>query len=331
MSKKLTLASKWKNERWFRLLLPEYKLVLCYLEGICDIDGTWPINCPDLIDDLRIQPSFNLQEFITACNTDYDILTGVAIEKQRIVKVGDSILWLTGYIKLQLEDRFEQINPSGNYAKASFKKLAGKGVLFEGIQRGWVPLPNPYLTLIDGVDKAYARGLYIYIDIDRDKNVLRRLMIDDGEEKGGKAAKGGSKGKLKVIPGGQPPAEDDDDSPGPTEEIPEMTQKEFAEFEEKLLTDGLFINPIMISRGIASPEDLRLWLAQFHAQIVGDDNLRKDYKEYRKHFRNWIKLQEGTFSGPPKKLNGKHVSVAGSATIPAITDKDLEKYKKKQQ
>lgn len=101
---------------------------------------------------------------------------------------------------------------------------------------------------------------------------------------------------------------------------PEMTQTDFFDFKQKLLLDGIFITPLMTTRGIKSENELIWWLDEFHLHITGDGKINKDYGEYRKHFKNWIVKQE-THSGPPKK----HVN---GSVIKKETEIDVNKYRK---
>lgn len=79
---------------------------------------------------------------------------------------------------------------------------------------------------------------------------------------------------------------------------PKMTEKEFLEFSRKMKDDKIFTNPLF-QQGV-KPEHLDKWILRFHIQIVGDDKLNKDYHEYRKHFKNWLNLQE--YWNPPPEL-----------------------------
>lgn len=83
-----------------------------------------------------------------------------------------------------------------------------------------------------------------------------------------------------------------------TDVFPKMTEKEFSEFSRKMKDDKIFTNPLF-QQGV-KPEHLDKWILRFHIQIVGDDKLNKDYHEYRKHFKNWLNLQE--YWNPPPEL-----------------------------
>ena len=48
--KRLCNRDIWKEERWFRILEPNLKLVWFYLKDRCDWAGVWPIRILDLLD-----------------------------------------------------------------------------------------------------------------------------------------------------------------------------------------------------------------------------------------------------------------------------------------
>jgi len=328
MGKKLTDADKWKSQRWFRRLPPYYKLALAYMHGICEIDGTWQINCPDLLEDTLIPAPFDLNDFIKCCNTDYDNLTGEPIERQRVMKIGSEFLWITGYIKEQQEgNELKTITPKGNFARAALYNLASKGILWEGVRRGFIPLTIPITSLPVGLLDPSQRVLYIDIDIEKDKEIIETIYnSDSGDRKGGT---GGRKGAgTSPVPAGAAPGS----SGLPVPDMPPaMTEKDFINFENQLVADGMFVQPLMSSTGIKAEKDLRLWIQAFNCHIVGEDNTSKDYKEYRKHFSRWLKKQQDIPLGPPKvKKNGTSNATAAMAGIPAVTPKDVRQYQKHQ-
>lgn len=322
MGKKLTETSKWKSQRWFRLLPPYYKLAWEYINGVCDIDGTWTINCPDLIDDTRIPPPFNLQEFIDSCNTDYDAISGEICKTQRLIKVNNEFIWIVGYIKEQLEDmRFRTVNPLGGFAKAAFYKLGGKGLLYEAITRGYIPLPNPPSTLTIPSKDPQLRVQYkdIEVDKERDKEVLKNFYIDDGGQLNRVKGKGQSQ-RLTVVPGGEVTGAYAD-----VENHPPMGPEEFKEFQNLLVNDHLFIDPIMATRGIPDETTLRKYLNIFQAHLIAEEKIAKRYADYRKHFKNWIPRAVTDVTSSTGAVSSKKNN---SVQIPSVTPDQLDKYKK---
>lgn len=91
-----------------------------------------------------------------------------------------------------------------------------------------------------------------------------------------------------------------------------MTEKEFTEFSQKMKTDKLFTHPLFTA-GV-KPEYLDKWIIHFHIQIVGDNNIKKDYNEYRKHFKNWLKKQD--YCNPPPAINDKLNGLSQSTAAP---------------
>lgn len=88
-----------------------------------------------------------------------------------------------------------------------------------------------------------------------------------------------------------------DDVSTPPIPPPEMTGKEFIEFSEKMKKDKLFTDPLFMS-GI-KPEDLEKWILNYHVHIVGESKINKDFSEYKRHFKNWLKKQDYQNSPPP--------------------------------
>jgi hypothetical protein len=52
---------------------------------------------------------------------------------------------------------------------------------------------------------------------------------------------------------------------------------------------------------------------------TGESNLRKDYPEYKRHFKNWLNKQNTFEPAPIIQLKSEKTHV---------TDKDVEKYRK---
>lgn len=328
MGKKLTDANKWKSERWFRHLPPYYKLAWEYIHGVCDTDGTWPINCLDLVDDLKIPDDFDLLDFVKVCNKDFENLTGKIIERQRIMLIGHDYLWLTGYIQLQQESsELKVIKADSNFARSALMKLASKGALWEGLRRGFIALSNPLQAPSNPLPSPCEGALYIVVDKEIDKEIIGTMYSRElGDSKGGKGGKKGGK-VLSLVgdqPSGVPPGNQPSGLPAPTPPPP-MTAEKFKEFEETMIHEEIFIHPVMASSGIRTDKELRLWIQTFHAHIVGNEEIKKDYSLYRKHFKNWIKTQD--CSVMPKAINGKG-KLAGGQPIPTVTQDQLKQYDK---
>lgn len=141
MAKRFCDTDIWKNQRWFRKLTPEHKLAFCYIKDECNHAGIWKIDCSDLIEDLGI-PSFNIQEFIDAVNTEFDKISGEKVNKERI-RVINTSLWITGFIQYQYEGKDSLVNPDASPVRTALIILEGLGTLSEGIQKGYIKLTKP--------------------------------------------------------------------------------------------------------------------------------------------------------------------------------------------
>lgn len=103
MPNRFTDTDIWKKQKWFKKLPALYKLSWKYITDCCDHAGIWKIDISELVDDLGEDDfqNFNLQDFIAACNKDFDKKTGKSIFRQRIVQFNEDHLWLTGFILFQ--------------------------------------------------------------------------------------------------------------------------------------------------------------------------------------------------------------------------------------
>jgi hypothetical protein len=101
--------------------------------------------------------------------------------------------------------------------------------------------------------------------------------------------------------------------------IPEMTKNDFDIFHDKILSDTMFTEPLFMTKGIKGNDALVKWLYHYDTHITGESSLRKDYAEYKRHFKNWINKQD-TFKPAP---------VIQLQVIPKLaTTEDVQKYRK---
>lgn len=291
MARRFNETSKWKNERWFRLLPPLYKLAWEYISAQCDISGVWQINCLDMKDDLGFEQVIDLDDFIRSCNRDWDKVSGLSIECERLIQFDERFLWMTPFMVEQYLGKKDRVNPDDPLTRSAMKKLSNHSKLAHAIRRGWIPLTDPYEGVLRGLptplegvkEREREKEREINTDIvsaffpeeGRKHKKVSPAAPDDGEP---------SIPALRPVRGGS-----SDDLPAP-EEQPMMTAKEFLEYERKMVDDKLFIEPIMMSKGIKDEGTLRRWIVEFHIQITGDEKLRKSYKEYKLHFKNWLNL-----------------------------------------
>jgi len=91
---------------------------------------------------------------------------------------------------------------------------------------------------------------------------------------------------------------------------PEMTSSDFILFQSKLIQDAIFIDQLMISKKIPDIVTMMDWIKTFSLHISGEGKLRKDFAEYKRHFKNWIVKQD--FSKPPPVQTAAQVESAQS-------------------
>lgn len=103
--------------------------------------------------------------------------------------------------------------------------------------------------------------------------------------------------------------------------LKEMTKADLVLFQSKLMQEAMFIEQLMMSKGIKDKMDMLGWIKYFNLHIIGEDKLNKDYSEYKKHFKNWI-IKFDTTKPPP--INGN------TNVVPMVkqsVDEMMEKYK----
>lgn len=146
MAKRQTETKIWTTQRWYRKLHPYYKLAWKYLIDVCDHAGIWKVDYGQLVDDTGME-DFNMSEFIRACNTDFDPETGQKIFRERLKYVTKGVLWITGFVKFQYENKDFLINPDVPAIKSALQILNGHGILQEGLEKGYLTLSKPFGTV----------------------------------------------------------------------------------------------------------------------------------------------------------------------------------------
>lgn len=127
MSKRFTDTDIWKKQRWFRKLSPTNKLVFCYIKDMCNHAGIWRVECSDLIDDLGLE-EFNMADFITAVNLEFDKVSGSKINKERLILLDGNLLWLTGFVQFQYEGKEGKVNPDAAPVRTALMALQGLSI-----------------------------------------------------------------------------------------------------------------------------------------------------------------------------------------------------------
>lgn len=151
MAKRFTETDIWKKQRWFKKLHPIYKLVWAYVKDECDHAGIWKIECTDLIDDLGIEDSFSLNDFISQCNIEYDKMNGGKVHRERVKVINENLLWLTGFIQFQYENKEKIIQIHAGPVRSALQRLNGLGIYAEALRKGYIRLSerpqNGYFTI----------------------------------------------------------------------------------------------------------------------------------------------------------------------------------------
>lgn len=168
MAKRFTDTNIWKTQKWFQRLTPIHKLFWRYLTDACDHAGVWKIDFLAITDDLGID-DFSIADFISSCNRDFDKLTGKPLQKERVVLVKDSYLWLTGFIQFQYENKHKKVNPKVAVIRSALEILEGLGTLQEGLHKGYISLTEP-------LDK----GFITLKDKDREKEIQEEGGMGEG-------------------------------------------------------------------------------------------------------------------------------------------------------
>jgi hypothetical protein len=162
MAKRFGDTDIWKKQRWFRKLSPEYKLAFLYIKDQCDHAGIWNIECTDLMEDLGIE-TFNLANFITACNTEYDKNTGKSTFKERLRILDKGYVWVTGFIQFQYKGKEGLVNPYAAPVKTALQILSGFQLLTEALNG------SGFITLTEDLPEGYLTPKDKDKDKDKDK------------------------------------------------------------------------------------------------------------------------------------------------------------------
>lgn len=142
MAKRFTDTDIWKTQRWFRKLVPEYKLAFCYIKDTCNHAGLWKVDCSDLIEDLGLS-EFDFPLFIETVNIEFDKVSGKKINKERIRLVEKNYLWLTGFIQFQYEGKDRLVNHFAAPVRTALLFLSSLNLLDESLNKKYITLKEP--------------------------------------------------------------------------------------------------------------------------------------------------------------------------------------------
>lgn len=104
----------------------------------------------------------------------------------------------------------------------------------------------------------------------------------------------------------------------------QMSKEDFILFQSQLIQDTAFIEGVMMTRGVKSLAVMLDWIKVFNVHIAGEGKLEKDYEEYRRHFKNWINLQDTTKAPPIVQA----IQTGSNGTLKVVTEDSLSKYRK---
>lgn len=192
MASRLTDTTIWKKQKWFKKLPLEYKLCWKYLTDECDYVGIWKVDFSELLEDLGVD-EFDFEEFIKACNKDYDKKTGKGIHRERIMKIDEHLIWLTGFMSFQYGGKTGIISSKNNTVPNAIKYLTSLNLFQLGLNMRYFkveghkpleaplspskPLEAPVKELEGGKDKDKSK------DQDQVINDVNLLMDNDVDEK----------------------------------------------------------------------------------------------------------------------------------------------------
>jgi len=149
MARRFTDSEIWSQE-WFRRLSRDYKLAFFYIKDRCDIAGIWPVSKHNIERDTGVE-DFNILKFLEALNSDFNAVTGDKIDRNRVIWVSETEICITNFIQFQNENKkTRKIKPAGLYAKTALEILAGRNLLNDFLDKGYITLSEPFLRVSQG-------------------------------------------------------------------------------------------------------------------------------------------------------------------------------------
>lgn len=149
MAKRFTDNEIWKKQRWFKKLSPTDKLVFFYIKDQCTHWGIWNIDCIELMEDTGLE-NFDLNSFIESVNTEYDKITGSKINKKRLILLPNNLLWITGFLQFQWENKAGLLNLNAGAVKHGLQSLYSMKLLEMCVNEGFIIIDEGSMTLDDG-------------------------------------------------------------------------------------------------------------------------------------------------------------------------------------
>lgn len=110
---------------------------------MCDHAGILKVDFGEFLDDLGVE-EFDIKEFISSCNKDFDKENGNKVQRERIKLVKNNVFWITGFMKFQYENKELKLNGNVAVIGSALDILNGYGLIREGENKGYLTLTNPY-------------------------------------------------------------------------------------------------------------------------------------------------------------------------------------------
>jgi len=290
MTKRFSDIKIWKSQKWFKKLNPNQKLAWLYLTAICDHAGIWKIDISEFLDDTGLE-EFDLDDFLLACNHDYDKKSGKKVQRERIAKIETEHLWLTGFICFQYGDKAQKICGISPAIKSAFDMLKAFNVYELAIKKGYilfgVPLnPSKPLQTVPNPLEPFGTPSNGSEPLQRGKDKDKALSLgDSGSEKGDGAVKWNNKPSATDLNG-----------------LPEVNAGAAIEFIRIKQHVTITIKDVM-----------GMWNI-FKIQNLTGENFYSSKEKVYSHFLNWIKDKEfinkggkesNYISGPPLTTLGE--------------------------
>jgi hypothetical protein len=118
---------------------------------------------------------FDINDFISQCNKDYEPLTGVQKGRERLLTLPNGSIWLTGFCHFQYAGRNKKI-AIGNAVRSALTLLSGHKLFDYAVENHYITLLDPYEPSERGKDK----------DKDKDITTLHNLPYNQVKQDGEK-------------------------------------------------------------------------------------------------------------------------------------------------
>lgn len=210
MKKKKYRDSNIWQQQWYVDLIPEYKLAWDYFTDICHQSGIVDIDIVELKKKTGIR-KFDLNEFVSEVNKDYDKYTGNEIlkERMRVIMEGKK-LWITGYLEFQWGKENVGISPVVAAVKGGLILLMNHGLLNEAIEKGFLHIAKDAESKLEAL--ALKEGHQQLVRVGNGYQPLATIRLKEREEEefvfneeGGAGETNGEEEQQSPFPQDHPP------------------------------------------------------------------------------------------------------------------------------